>query len=102
MIATWIWILTAFSDSPQKVLTRNCIKSAMKFEVFRETQVLSDGHHIKGKLFEYSMISDGVSLGQYLTIDCFFTKPEEKRFLTMCNCDICEFSQTATTYKLPK
>ena len=80
----------------------NCIKSAMKFEVFRETQVLSDGHHIKGKFFEYSMISDGVSLGQYLTIDSFFTKPEEKRFLTMCNCDICEFSQTAATYKLPK
>lgn len=80
----------------------HCVESAMKLEVLRDAKFLSDANHVKSKLFKDSVISDGVGLRQHLTVDGFLAETEENRFLTMGNSYICEFSQTATTYKLTK
>ena len=80
----------------------HCVEPTMKFEVLSDAQLPSDVHHVKSELFEDSVVSDGVGLGQHLTIDGVLAETEKKRFLTMGNSYICEFSQTATTYKLSK
>lgn len=80
----------------------NGIESSMQFKLFGNTFRLSDRHHVEGKLFKDTMISEGVRLGKRLTVDRRFAESEKEGLLAMCNCYISKFPKAVTTDELTK
>ena len=78
------------------------IESAMELKIFCDAPTLRLSNHVKGKLLKDSVISDGVSFRQSLSINGYAAETQEKRFLTMSNCYICKFSEASATQQLSK
>jgi len=78
----------------------DCIESSMQLELSSNTFGLCDRYHMECKLFKDSIIPDRVSLGQNLSVNRLPSESQEKRFVTMSNCNICKFSQTSTAKHL--
>lgn len=76
------------------------IESAMKFKISCDAPTLCLSNHMKGKLFKDSVISDGVSFGQRLSVNGYVAETQEKRFLTMSDSYICKFSEASATQQL--
>lgn len=73
------------------------IESTMELKLLRDAHLLCDGNQIERVFLIDSVVPEGVRLGQHLPIDRHLAKTEEKRFLTMGNRYIREFSETVTT-----
>lgn len=78
----------------------NSIEPAMEFEFLGKPLLLSNGHHMESELFKYAIVSESVRFRQSISCDRIFTKSKMVRPLSMCNCNICELTQTATSDKL--
>lgn len=80
----------------------NGIEFSMQFKLFGNTFRLSDRHHVEGKLFKDTMISESVRFGKRLTVDWRFAESEKEGLFAMCNCYISKFPKAVTTDKLTK
>jgi hypothetical protein len=72
----------------------------MELKIFCDAPTLCLSNHVKGKLLKDSVISDGVSFGQSLSVNGYIAETQEKRFLTMSDCYICKFSEASATQQL--
>ena len=80
----------------------NSIEPPMQFKLLRNASMLCLRNHIEGKLFVDTIVSESVGLRQHLTVDWKPAESEKEGFVTMRNCDICEFPETSTTKQLTK
>ena len=80
----------------------NCIESSMEFKPSGDSSLLSQRHHVEGKLFKDAIVSDGVRFGQSISCDRIFTKSKMIRSFSMCNCNIRKLTKTAATDELTK
>ena len=80
----------------------NRIESSVQFKLPGKAFRLGNSHHVKSKLFKDSIISDAVRFGKNLPVDKAFPKAEEKRFVSMGDCNICKFPKTSTSKQLPE
>ena len=78
------------------------IEPAMQFKLLGNSPGLGDTHHVEGKLFKDSVVSESVGLRKHLPVDGGTAKAEEDRLLCMGNSDICKFPEGCTASKLPK
>lgn len=78
----------------------NGIEPSMQLELLRDAFGLGNSHHVESELLKDTMVSEGIGLGHYLSVDRLVTKTEMLGLLTMCDCDICEFPQTPTPNEL--
>ena len=78
------------------------IESTMQLELLRDASGLGNRHHVESKLLKDTIISESVGLGQHLSVDGQVAKAEMFGFLTMCDCNICEFPQASASYELAK
>ena len=76
------------------------IEPAVQLKLLRDTLRLSNCNHMKGKLLEDTMVSEGIGLRQHLPVDGLVTKSEVFRLLSMGDCNICEFSEASATHEL--
>lgn len=78
------------------------IEPTMQFELFRDAFRLSNCHHIESKFLKDVMVSEKVSLRQQLPVDRLMAETEMFRLLTMCYCNVCQFSKCTTIRELTK
>ena len=93
------------SENGQAEINRrrvNRIESSVQFKLPGKAFRLGNSHHVKSKLFKDPIISDAVRFGKNLPVDKAFPKAEEKRFVSMCDCNICKFPETSTSKQLPE
>lgn len=76
------------------------IESAMQFKLSCNPSLLCKKHHVKGKLFKYTIVPEVVCLGKRTLINRCLSESEMKRLLTMGSCYICEFSQPLAAQQL--
>ena len=78
----------------------NGIEPPMQLKLLRDTFGLGNSHHVESELLKDTMVSEGIGLGQHLSVDRLVAKTEVLGLLTMCDCDICEFPQAPTPNEL--
>lgn len=78
----------------------NGIEPSMQFKILGDTLALSNRNQMEGKLLKDAIVSKYVSLGKYLPVDRRFTETQKEGLVSMCNCNICEFSKTAASRQL--
>lgn len=78
----------------------NGIESSMQLELLRDTFGLGNSHHVESEILKDTMDSEGIGLGQHLSVDRLVAKTEVLGLLTMCDCNICEFPQAPTPNEL--
>src|SRR5574344_5030 len=78
----------------------NSIKFPVKLKFPCDAFALGNCDHVESKLFKDSVISDSICFRQNLSVDGRFAETKKKRLVSMCNCNICKFPQTAASQQL--
>lgn len=76
------------------------IEPTVQFKLLRDTLGLGNSHHVEGKLFKDTMVSEKIGLREHLPIDWLIPKAEMFGLLTMGGCYICELSESSAVHKL--
>ena len=78
----------------------NGIEPSMQLELLRDAFGLGNSHHVESELLKDMMVSEGIGLGQHLSIDRLVAKTKVLGLLAMSDCNICEFPQAPTPNEL--
>ncbi len=78
----------------------NGIKPVLQFKLLRDTSGLSHRHHVGSELLKDMMVSESVSLRQYLPVNRLVAQSEVFRLLGMGDCYICEFPEASAAHEL--